>query len=181
MTITLGEGPNQSKTMCLVLMWDWSCRLVFPLILLQISDDQTSTHRKRQSKGSRVWCILSHQPVCLQVDPNTASARVPHVPPAVAPPPVLRPDWETLTWLASRRSKPSDLDVCPAPSSLCRFCGATDKPNLAWFWGPNQETIAVNFSPKSPNCSYRFWGPNRCAHLGPQGTFRWLMTTIWYH
>jgi hypothetical protein len=42
MAITLGEGPNQSKTSCLVFTWDWSHQLVFPPILLQIFDDTTS-------------------------------------------------------------------------------------------------------------------------------------------
>jgi hypothetical protein len=42
MAITPGEGPNQSKTSCLVFTWDWSHRLVFPPILLQIFDDTTS-------------------------------------------------------------------------------------------------------------------------------------------
>jgi hypothetical protein len=48
-------------------------------------------------------------------------------PPVFTPPAVLRLDWETLAWLASRRSKPPDLDVCPVPSSLYWFYGATDK------------------------------------------------------
>jgi hypothetical protein len=86
---------------------------------------------------------------------------VPRVPPAVAPTSVLRPDWETLTRLASRWSKPPDLNASPAPSSLCQFCGATDKLKPAWFWSPNQEIVAVILRPKSPNQSYRFWGPNR--------------------
>jgi hypothetical protein len=33
----------------------------------------------------------------------------------------------------SRRNKPSDLNVCLAPSSFRRFYGATDKPKPAWF------------------------------------------------
>jgi hypothetical protein len=43
MVITPCEGPNQSKTSCLVFIWDWSHRLAFPPILLKISDDHTST------------------------------------------------------------------------------------------------------------------------------------------
>jgi hypothetical protein len=54
-------------------------------------------------------------------------------PPVIAPPPVFRPDWETLARLASTASKLLDLDVCPVPTSLHWFCGATDKPKLAWF------------------------------------------------
>jgi hypothetical protein len=86
---------------------------------------------------------------------------VPRASPAVVPPPILRPDWETLAWLASTWSKLLDLDVCPTPSSSCWFCATTDKPKLAWFWGPNQETVAVILRPKSPNRSCWFWGPNR--------------------
>jgi hypothetical protein len=41
---------------------------------------------------------------------------VSRAPPAVAPLPVLRPDWETLARLDSMRSKPLDLDACPTPS-----------------------------------------------------------------
>jgi hypothetical protein len=89
---------------------------------------------------------------------------VPHAPPVVAPPPVFRPDWETLVRLASTPSKLLDLDACPTSISLRRFCGAIDKPKPAWFWGPNQETVAVILRPKSPNHSYRFWGPNREIH-----------------
>jgi hypothetical protein len=93
---------------------------------------------------------------------------VPRAPPVVAPPLVFRPDWKTLARLASTPSKPLDLDVCPALTSLRRFCGATDKPKPAWFWDPNQETVAVILRPKSPNQSCRFWDPNRetLHHLG---------------
>jgi hypothetical protein len=82
-----------------------------------------------------------------------------------APPPVLMPDWETLARLASKQSKPLDLNTCPTPSSFTRqFYGTTDKPYPAWFLGPNQETIMVISWPKSPNHSYRFWGINRETH-----------------
>jgi hypothetical protein len=99
---------------------------------------------------------------------------VPHASPTVAPPPVFSPDWETLGRLASTPSKPLDLDVCPALTSLHRFCGATDKPKPAWFWGPNQETVAVILRPKSPNQSYQFWGPNWeiFHHLGFEAQLR---------
>jgi hypothetical protein len=86
---------------------------------------------------------------------------VPHAPPAVSPSPVLKPDWETLARLASRRSKPPDLDPCPMLSSLRGFCGTTDKPKPAWFSGPNQETVAVILRSNSPNWSCQFWGSNR--------------------
>jgi hypothetical protein len=79
----------------------------------------------------------------------------------ITSPPVLRPDWETLVWLAFRQSKLPDLDACLTSSSLRQFCDATEKPRPAWFWGPIQETVAVNLRPKSPNWSCRFWGPNQ--------------------
>jgi hypothetical protein len=53
---------------------------------------------------------------------------VPRALPVITPPLVLRPDWETLIRLASMRSKPLDLDVCPTLSPSRRFCDATDKP-----------------------------------------------------
>jgi hypothetical protein len=47
---------------------------------------------------------------------------VPHAPPAVAPPPVLRLDGKNLERLTSMRSKPPNLNVCPAPCSIRHFC-----------------------------------------------------------
>jgi hypothetical protein len=93
---------------------------------------------------------------------------VPRAWPTVAPPPVLRPDWETLARLASMRRKHLDLDTCSTPTSLRWFCGATDKPKPTWFWGPNQETITVILRPKSSNRSCQFWDPNweTLHHLG---------------
>jgi hypothetical protein len=44
---------------------------------------------------------------------------------------------------------------------LCWFCGITDKPYPAWFWGPNQETVVVILMPKSLNRRCQFWGPNQ--------------------
>jgi hypothetical protein len=52
MTITPREGLNQSKISCLVFTWDWSHRLMFPPIILQISEKQTSTEA-RQVGGKR--------------------------------------------------------------------------------------------------------------------------------
>jgi hypothetical protein len=68
----------------------------------------------------------SHRPVHLQLGLNTTSVMVPCAPPAVTPPPVLRPDWETLTGLASMRSKPLYLDASPTPSSS--FVGFVAQP-----------------------------------------------------
>jgi hypothetical protein len=75
----------------------------------------------------------------------------------VAPPPVLRPEWETLVILASTRSKPLDLNACPTMShppvgfmaqptnrSLLGFETQTKKPPR-WFWGPNHQTAASGF------------------------------------
>jgi hypothetical protein len=81
---------------------------------------------------------------------------VSRAPPAIAAPSVLRLDWETLTWFASRQSKPPDLNACPTPSSLCRFMVQLINHNLLgfetqnkkpswWFWGPNQQTRATDF------------------------------------
>jgi hypothetical protein len=57
-------------------------------------------------------------------------------------------NWETLARLAFMWKKPLDLDVCPTPSSSYRFCGATDKPSPAWFWGSTKKL------------SQWFWGLN---------------------
>jgi hypothetical protein len=79
---------------------------------------------------------------------------VPHTPPTV----------ETLTRLAYTWNKPLNLDACPAPTSLRRFCGATGKPNPAWFWGRNQEAVAMILRSKSPNRSRQFWGQTAWNH-----------------
>jgi hypothetical protein len=70
-------------------------------------------------------------------------------------------NWETLAWLASRRSNPLEFNTCPAPFSSHWFCGATDKLSPGWFWGPNQESVTMILRPKSPNHSCRFGGPIR--------------------
>jgi hypothetical protein len=63
-------------------------------------------------KAKAKRCSPLHRPVHLQLGLDTTSAMVPCAPAAVAPLPVLRPDWETLARLASTRSKPLDLDTC---------------------------------------------------------------------
>jgi hypothetical protein len=106
---------------------------------------------------------------------------VPRAPPAVGPPSVLRPDYETLAQLPSTWSKPLDLDVCP---TLCSssvgfvaqlincsplsFEAQTKKPTQ-WFWCPNHQNIAVSFEvqtekdsslvlrPKQEKLSLWFW------------------------
>jgi hypothetical protein len=52
--------------------------------------------KKRQSKGRRVQRSPSHRPVRLQLVLDRNSTMVPRAPPAVVPPPVLRPDWEAI-------------------------------------------------------------------------------------
>jgi hypothetical protein len=69
-------------------------------------------------------------------------------------------NWEILARLSFIWSKPLDLDACPALTSLHQFCGTTDKPKVAWFCGPNQETIVMILRSKSLNRSCRFWCPN---------------------
>jgi hypothetical protein len=58
------------------------------------------------------------------------------------------------------KQAPRSRRVSRAVFIIHRFCDATDKPYPAWFYGPNQEIIAVILRPKSPNRSCRFWGPN---------------------
>jgi hypothetical protein len=70
-------------------------------------------------------------------------------------------NWEILTRLAFRWSKPLDLDVCLIPSSSHQFCSATDKLSPTWFWCTNQEIVMVILRPKSLNRSCRFWDSNR--------------------
>jgi hypothetical protein len=50
MAITPREALDQFKTLC---TWDWSQRLAFPPILIQISDDQTSTEAHQE--GGKRW------------------------------------------------------------------------------------------------------------------------------
>jgi hypothetical protein len=82
---------------------------------------------------------------------------MPHVPPIITSPPVLRSDWKTLARLASRRSKSPDLDACPTPKhppigfvaqlkthSLHGF-ETHNKKSSRWFWGPKHQTGAIDF------------------------------------
>jgi hypothetical protein len=84
-----------------------------------------------------------------------------HTPPVVASPSVLRLNWETLARLASRRSKTLDLDACPTPTFLHRFCDATDKLKHILFWGSNQENVVMILRLRSFNRSCWFYGSNR--------------------
>jgi hypothetical protein len=71
----------------------------------------------KMAKGSRVRCSPSHLLVRLRLDPHVTSKMVSRALPTVTPPPVLRPNWETVARLASMRSKPLDLSACLALSS----------------------------------------------------------------
>jgi hypothetical protein len=90
---------------------------------------------------------------------------VPRAPPAIAHPPVLKPDWKTLARLASTRSKPLDLNACPAPMhppvdfvaqltnrSLLSF-EAQSKKLSRWFWGQNHQIVAADFETQTEKSS----------------------------
>jgi hypothetical protein len=55
---------------------------------------------------------------------------------------------------------------CQCMSSHCLhpligFEVQTHKHPPTWFWGPNQESVTMILSPKSPNQQPWFWGPNQ--------------------
>jgi hypothetical protein len=104
---------------------------------------------------------MPHRFVCLQLRLYTISVTMSHASPTVTPPSVLRANWKTLARFTFRRNKLLDLDVCPVSTSLCRSYDATNKPKIIWFWGSNQETVAMILRHKSPNQSCQFWEPNR--------------------
>jgi hypothetical protein len=84
---------------------------------------------------------------------------MPRAPPAVAPPLVLRPDWETLAILASTWSKSLDLDMCPTLShSPVLWRNQQTETYLILKLKPRNHR--GDFDTKSPNCSCQFWGPN---------------------
>jgi hypothetical protein len=76
---------------------------------------------------------MSHRPVQLQLASNATSAMVPRAPPIVAPPPVFRPDLETLARLASMPSKLLDLDACPVPPPSVGFVAQPTNRSLLGF------------------------------------------------
>jgi hypothetical protein len=111
---------------------------------------------------------------------------MPCVSPAVAPPPVLMPHWETLVILTSTLSNPLDLDAYLMSlhppvgfiaqltnRSLLGFESQTKEPSW-WFWGSNHQTVAVSFEAQirrnrrhlfggqtGENRRHRFWGQTR--------------------
>jgi hypothetical protein len=81
-----------------------------------------------------------------------------HAPPTVAPSSVLRPNWETLAWLAPRWSNPLDVNVCPhtifihtsvlrrKPTNLLPHGFEDQTKKLSWrFYGPNHQTAVAGF------------------------------------
>jgi hypothetical protein len=117
---------------------------------------------------------------------------VPRAPPAIASPPVLRSDWETLARLASTWSKLLNLDACPTPSHppvgfvaqptnriLLDFEAQTKKPSR-WFWGPNYQTVAPSFEAKLGNPPPPwFWGSTK-KPLPPVLMLNWRKQSQWF-
>jgi hypothetical protein len=113
-------------------------------------------------RGSLIWLSLCltqrHRTNHLLLHFHATSVVMPRVPSAIAPSLVLRQNWETLTRLASRRSKPPNIDACAhivfIRSSVLRckptnllplgFEAWTKKPSR-WFWGPNHQTVDLGF------------------------------------
>jgi hypothetical protein len=101
----------------------------------------------------RTWC---HRTECLLLHFHVISMMMPRAAPVIAPSSVFRQNWETLEWLASRRSKQLDLDACPTPSSS----------SAHRFWGANRQTIAhLVLWPKPRNCRSDFVGQITKPHL----------------
>jgi hypothetical protein len=95
---------------------------------------------------------------------------MPCAPPAVAPSPISRQNKETLAWLALRRSKLSDVDVCPHSIFICSSILRRKPTNLLphsfeaqtkklswWFWCPNHQTVDFGFEVKTKKPSQWFW------------------------
>jgi hypothetical protein len=126
-------------------------------------------------KGSLVRLPLCrtqwHRTKHLLLHFHATSMMMPRTPPFVAPSPVLRQNWDTMARLASRRSKPPDVDVCHHTffihSSVLRhkpinllplgFVAQTKKSSQ-WFWGLNHQTVDLGFEPQTKKLSHWFWG-----------------------
>jgi hypothetical protein len=82
------------------------------------------------------------------------SAMIPCAPADVAPPSVLRQNWKTLARLASRRSKPPDVDACPHTvfiySSVLRYKPTNLLP--IGFEAQNKKPSTLVLMPKLRNC-----------------------------
>jgi hypothetical protein len=102
-------------------------------------------------KGSLVQLPLHrtrrHRTGHLLLDFHVTSMMMPRAPPDVAPPPVLRQNWETLARLASQWSKSLDVDACPSQRfhPLIGFEAQTYKPPLTSFWGPKPRNRCGDF------------------------------------
>jgi hypothetical protein len=120
-----------------------------------------------------------HQTDRLLLHIHETSTMMPHAPSTIAPPPVLRQNWETVAQLASRWSKPLDIDVCSHTvfihsSGLGRkptnvvplgFEAQTKKPSW-WFCGPNHQTIAIGFEAQTGKPDWVVLRPihKSCSH-----------------
>jgi hypothetical protein len=128
-------------------------------------------------KGSLVWLPLCrtrcHWTDRLLLHFHATSVMMPRAPPTIAPPPILRQNWKTPAQLASRWSKPPDVNTCPhiifihwsilshKPINLLPvgFEAQTKKPSRL-FWGPNHQTIDLAFGAQTKKPSRWFWDPN---------------------
>jgi hypothetical protein len=117
---------------------------------------------------------------------------VSRAPPAVAPPPVLRPDWKILAWLAFTRIRSLDLNVCPTSShppvgfvaqptdhNLLSFEAQTKKPSL-WFWGINHQTVATSFDAQTEKPEPPVLRPNREKPSPPILRSNWRKLFQWF-
>jgi hypothetical protein len=114
------------------------------------------------TKGSLAWLPLHrtqrHWTNRLFLHFHVSFTMMPRAPLVVAPLPVLRQNLETLARLASRWSKPLDVDACPHTVFICSsvlrhklinllplgFETQTKKPSW-WFWGLNHQTVNLGF------------------------------------
>jgi hypothetical protein len=137
-----------------------SCGLKWKLLLLKGSLVRLQLSRTQRHRTNRLSLLF-----------HTTSAMMPHAPSAIAPLPVLRQNWKTLVLLASRWSKPPDVDACPhtvfirlsvlrsKPTNLLSLgLEAKTKKPLWWFWGPNHQTIDFGFEAQTKKLSQWFWG-----------------------
>jgi hypothetical protein len=113
----------------------------------------------------------SNQPILLHF--HATSTMMPLAPPAVAPPPGLRQNWETLARLALLRSKPPDVDAYPHTVFICSSVLRRKPTNLLHlvlrpkprnchsdFVGQITKPYLQILRPKPEILSDRFWGQN---------------------
>jgi hypothetical protein len=119
-------------------------------------------------KGSLGWLPLCrtwrHRTDRILLHFHVTSVMMTCAPPTIAPSPVLRQNWETLTRLASRWSKLPDVDACSHTIFICSLVLRRKLINLLplgfevqtkksswWFWGPNYQTLTSRFEAKPEN------------------------------